>query len=498
LQNGDHGVFGNSERLGEAKNFVSLQCFIDIQLSCHFVVLLICHFRDRCPELAVPLHLTGSDSCEIFFSRIGGMNGLERAYDFHELVNTANTLNHISAVEYGKNGLKFKKQHRKMETVWESLHPLQPGETRCNLGDYSLISSNGEVVAALQEGFKEAQAMVRALNMAPTAHCQSKRRTWYEKPWAVERADPKSFAYKPSARPISGEDGDSEVLRDRLHEETTSGSGNAAAPQMRDTIEEDVDEDGAEQSAVLEQETRDAITDLLNRAEVQVSTVVTDEKIKPTVEVDGHCIYKSTLVCQLNGNNFLSKDRLARIKHTIQFNNHDNCMKSGLSSGTGLLCIGSDCGVHFVQRSTTRLSSTVRSAAKRKRGRPSSASASGTATNILNAVDEGAWWVGRVQAMRRRNGRQFGVLRQPVDLLSRMEESGKRNPHNPHIEVMLQYYRKHVGRDKFKYDHTDSQWIDVDCIICTVTMTYNPINEVYSLDRTDAEQLTKFVNDPKA
>ena len=77
----------------------------------------------------------------------------------------------------------------------------------------------------------------------------------------------------------------------------------------------------------------------------------------------------------------------------------------------------------------------------------------------------------RVQAMRRRNGRQFGVLRQPVDLLARVEENGRRNPHNPHIEVMLQYYRKHLGRDKFKYDHTDSKWIDVDCIICTVTMT---------------------------
>jgi hypothetical protein len=35
---------------------------------------------------------------------------------------------------------------------------------------------------------------------------------------------------------------------------------------------------------------------------------------------------------------------------------------------------------------------------------------------------------GRVHAMRRRNGKQFGVLRQAVDLLARMEESGRRNP----------------------------------------------------------------------
>ena len=61
------------------------------------------------------------------------MNGQERAYDFHELVNSTNILNHIFTVEYGKNGLALKKQHNKMENVKESLHKLQLGEQRCNL-----------------------------------------------------------------------------------------------------------------------------------------------------------------------------------------------------------------------------------------------------------------------------------------------------------------------------------------------------------------------------
>ena len=209
LQNGDHGVSGNPQRLVETKKFVSQQCFLDIQLSCHFVVPLICHFRDRCSDLGVPLHLTGSDSCEVFFSQIGGMNGLERAYDFHELVNTANTLNHISAVEFGKNGLAFKKQHKKMETMWESLHELQAGEEPCNLGDYSLISTNAHVVAALKEGFRAAQGMLRSLNMVPSQHCRAHKRIWYNSPWVVERADPRSFAYKTGARPQAREDGDS-------------------------------------------------------------------------------------------------------------------------------------------------------------------------------------------------------------------------------------------------------------------------------------------------
>jgi len=100
---------------------------------------------------------------------------------------------------------------------------------------------------------------------------------------------------------------------------------------------------------------------------------------------------------------------------------------------------------------------------------------------------------GRVQAMRRRNGKQFGILRQVVDLLARTEESWRRNPNNPHIKVMLQYYRKYPSRNKFKYDHTDSKWIDVDCIISTVTTSYNSTNEVYTLDRNDLEQLFKFI-----
>jgi hypothetical protein len=95
--------------------------------------------------------------------------------------------------------------------------------------------------------------------------------------------------------------------------------------------------------------------------------------------------------------------------------------------------------------------------------------------------------------MRRRNGKQFGVLSQAVDLLARTKESGRRNPNNPHIEVMLQYYRKYPCHNKFNYDHTDSKWIDVDCIISTVTMSYNSTNEVYTLDRNDSEQLSKFV-----
>ena len=60
---------------------------------------------------------------------------------------------------------------------------------------------------------------------------------------------------------------------------------------------------------------------------------------------------------------------------------------------------------------------------------------------------------------------------------------------------MLQYDKKHLGHNNFKYDHIISKWIDVDCIDSTIAMSYNAPNEVYTVDRIDAEDLEKFVTE---
>jgi hypothetical protein len=125
LKHGHHGVLGNSKSCHDADSFVSQQCFVDVQMSCHFVVLLIRTFRDKYPSLAVPLSLTGSDSCENFFLKVGGMSSMEYAYDFHELARAANTMNQLSKVEYGENGLQFGRVHNKMSNIWAKLHPLE-------------------------------------------------------------------------------------------------------------------------------------------------------------------------------------------------------------------------------------------------------------------------------------------------------------------------------------------------------------------------------------
>lgn len=49
------------------------------------------------------------------------------------------------------------------------------------------------------------------------------------------------------------------------------------------------------------------------------------------------------------------------------------------------------------------------------------------ATNILSRAYEGSWWAlgWKVQAMKWRNGRMVGELRQPVEHLAQVEETGR-------------------------------------------------------------------------
>ena len=205
----DHSVGSNTKSLTVHESFVSNQFFLDVQISFHFVVLFIQYFRDFYNHLPIPLHLMGFDTCEIFFSKVDGMQGMEKAYDFHELVNCANTLNHLAAIEYDDNMLQFGQVHNKGE-----LHLLKEGEVATDLGDYTKLSETDKLVSALQKGLREAQILLHILNMAPLTVAREKM--WFIQPWKVECEDQKFWAYLPAKKVTVGEDGNGEVLREAM------------------------------------------------------------------------------------------------------------------------------------------------------------------------------------------------------------------------------------------------------------------------------------------
>ena len=67
-----------------------------MKISCHFSVLLMRLFHDQYSNLPCALHLPGSDVCDNFVRKFGAMVGVERAYDFNDLLHAIGNINRVS------------------------------------------------------------------------------------------------------------------------------------------------------------------------------------------------------------------------------------------------------------------------------------------------------------------------------------------------------------------------------------------------------------------
>ena len=60
-----------TQGLSLQKNFLSRETFLNVTLSCHSAVMLICYMRDCFPRVKCRLDLTGTDVAETYFSANG-------------------------------------------------------------------------------------------------------------------------------------------------------------------------------------------------------------------------------------------------------------------------------------------------------------------------------------------------------------------------------------------------------------------------------------------
>jgi hypothetical protein len=69
-------------------------------------------------------------------------------------------------------------------------------------------------------------------------------------------------------------------------------------------------------------------------------------------------------------------------------------------------------------------------------------------------------------------GGRWGVSLQPIDLYNRPTISGKKASSQPSTMILLNWFSKANGNLKFKYDHCDSKWLDINTIFTTITLSY--------------------------
>ena len=111
------------------------------------------------------------------------------------------------------------------------------------------------------------------------------------------------------------------------------------------------------------------------------------EKFESTVEYFEKVIFKSTLVSELNGNPFLSKDHLTWIRNSVYFNNVEDYLNAANLSSSCLLGLGSDCEVYFVQKSSLNTTSAIQTVCKRSKN---SSSWLRDPTNVFAGTDYGS------------------------------------------------------------------------------------------------------------
>jgi hypothetical protein len=89
----------------------------------------------------------------------------------------------ISEFEVDPKGPCYSRAHRKQTHFWFDLE-LKIGVMLVDLKDYSSIGTKEHLVAALHEGFAEAQGTCAALGVRPT---EIKPICWWIAPWVHER-----------------------------------------------------------------------------------------------------------------------------------------------------------------------------------------------------------------------------------------------------------------------------------------------------------------------
>lgn len=113
---------------------------------------------------------------------------------------------------------------------------------------------------------------------------------------------------------------------------------------------------------------------------------------------------------------------------------------------------------------------------------------------VSTGAESGSWWIGRVQKIRRSYGTKWGPSRNPIDLLNRATPTGKKVSGSTIVQVMFNWFSKGPGRNKYIYNVTDIQWIDVECIISSVALTFVNRQNVYCIADKDKQVLDNLVS----
>ena len=81
---------------------------------------------------------------------------------------------------------------------------------------------------------------------------------------------------------------------------------------------------------------------------------------------------------------------------------------------------------------------------------------------------------------------KWDLCRQPIDLQKMQEVVFEKGVTMSTFEFMKYYLSPALGHLKFHYDQTNCKWVNANSIMSNMTMEYDLVTKIYSLDPIDA------------
>ncbi|XP_076070119.1 uncharacterized protein LOC143041871 [Mytilus galloprovincialis] len=299
-------------------SFITRESYIDGMISAHFAVMLIVYFRDNFPYLECRLDLTGSDCCEIFFSRHGQWVGNRHNFNFGDMHRNVSHMIRLEQIQCDPDGPKFARNHIKQENVWHKQYDM----ANIQKVDLTNYPPPGDEVKAWKEGIEMAQQLARDLGMLPNFFHggndgpDDPDNDWFYRPFK----DPSDLMEKMMIEEDLCKDVCEEPVDEKDDDSANhkNGKGNDADSDALRSMFDDL----------LEQcELEDG-----NRETESSSNSPPKKKVSATVDVPNYGKqYKSTLVTLFNEHGpKLSYDRLVRVRQRQEAPNDENNPETGI------------------------------------------------------------------------------------------------------------------------------------------------------------------------
>ena len=160
------GVWKNwvkiSPRLKAADNFISTQTYVDIIVSCHSDISLICFMRDNFPTPECNLTEVMTGCCETTFSSLEQWVGNHHNYTMLDMRRNRFHQIRLEQLRADPEGPKFATSHPKGESIWERQY--ESPFVKADLKDYP---GRGSEIDAYKLGIMGGREMVVEVRMCP-------------------------------------------------------------------------------------------------------------------------------------------------------------------------------------------------------------------------------------------------------------------------------------------------------------------------------------------